>query len=354
MKAPCDNSPNDSQNGNSCSHEDSIPLARQHHRDVLSDCGSPRTVIRGESFTQGSFSSPIAISTDWADFTFPLEHSRFVINQFYRSLLEIVGMEFTPLASRGKGLHGWQESYSLGESSGLFAIGGQKGRALLSLPGTACTKIRNEAWPSIIELIRDEYQGRITRWDGAADDFDGIHSIEWAVEQYTNGGFKSGGNRPRTATHGDWIENVGRGRTLDVGSRKNGKLVRIYEKGNQLGDPKSPWVRWELELHRKDRDIPWDVLLNPGSYIAGAYPCMGWIHGETSRIRTFKNKAVIGYNFLTHCASQAYGKHLGVMLAIEKDPAKVLEKLIRPGKPARLDFPAPPECIDKHQSRDKP
>jgi phage replication initiation protein len=206
----------------------------------------------------------------------------------------------------------------------------------------------------MIELVRDEYQGRITRWDGAADDFDGTHSIEWAVEQYTNDGFKSGGNRPRTATHGDWIENVGRGRTLEVGSRKNGKLVRIYEKGNQLGDPNSPWVRWELELRRKDRDIPWDVLLNPGPYIAGAYPCMGWVHGETSRIRTFQNKALIGYEFLTHCASKSYGKHLGVMLAIEKDPAKVLEKLIRPGKPARLDFPAPPECIDKHQTQDKP
>ncbi len=48
--------------------------------------------------------------------------------------------------------------------------------------------------------------------------------------------------------------------------------MRIYEKGKQLGDPESPWVRWELELHNTDREIPFDVLLQPGRYVAGAYP----------------------------------------------------------------------------------
>jgi DNA relaxase NicK len=48
-----------------------------------------------------------------------------------------------------------------------------------------------------------------------------------------------------------------------VGKRKNGKLLRVYEKGKQLGDESSPWVRWELELHNRDRVIPWEVLLEP-------------------------------------------------------------------------------------------
>ena len=51
---------------------------------------------------------------------------------------------------------------------------------------------------------------------------------------------------------------------------ENGKLMRIYEKGKQLGDATSPWVRWELELHNKSRVIPFDVLTAPGQYVAGA------------------------------------------------------------------------------------
>ncbi|MEJ1411048.1 MAG: replication initiation factor domain-containing protein [Candidatus Sedimenticola sp. (ex Thyasira tokunagai)] len=244
-------------------------------------------------------------------------------------------------------MHGWLRSYDLGASSGKFAIGGQRGRALLSLPGSACAKIRREAWSDLISIIRDEYGGRITRWDGAADDHEGIHSLEWALKEYESGGFKSGGNRPKATAHGDWINNEGRGRTLYIGSRKNGKLVRIYEKGNQLGDPSSPWVRWEVELRSKDRQIPWEVLLEPGPYVAGAYPCMSWVHDEASRIKTYKETAAISYDFLTHCARQAYGRHLNVMLAVEKSPEKVLEKLIRSGKPARLDMPVPPEYLEQ-------
>lgn len=314
---------------------------------------SGNTGIRGESFTPHPTSSPYSAITDYVDFTFPLEDSQYEINYFYRLLVELVGIEFTPLASRGKGLHGWKRSYDLGTSSGIFAIGGQQNRALLSLPGSACTKIRRESWPEIIHLIRDEYAGRITRWDGAADDYEGIHSIEWALGQYEQSGFKSRGNRPKANAHGDWINNEGRGRTLYIGSRKNGKLVRIYEKGNQLGDPNSPWVRWELEVRHKDRNIPWDVLLEPGPYVAGAYPCMEWINDEASRIKTFKQTAAIGYDFMTHCARQAYGRHLNVMLAVEKSADKVLEKLLRPGKPARLDMPSPPEYLDQIQERTK-
>jgi len=324
-----------------------VHVAPGRHRTTTSAGDAPRTVIRGESLTTPPVTSPITVLTDWVDFTFPLEHSRYAINGFFRSLIEIVGDSFAPLTERGKGINGWGRSYSLGNSFCIFAIGGQRGRALLSFSGKTCAQIQHSTWPILIELIRDQYEGRITRWDGAADDHEGIHSIEWALDQYDTGGFKSGGNRPRVNTIGDWIRNEGRGRTLEIGSRKNGKLVRIYEKGKQLGDRHSPWVRWELELHRKHRDIPWDVITNPGKYIAGAYPCMNWVHGEASRIKTYKTTVKIGYESLTYHARQAYGPLINIMLAVEKSPERVIEKLIRPGKPSRLDMPAPPECIDQ-------
>ncbi len=80
-----------------------------------------------------------------------------------------------------------QESFSLGDSSGLTAIGGQKGKALPSLPGSAYTIVSNGIWTGRIELVRDEHQGRITYWDGVTEGFDGIHSIVCAVDQYAKG-----------------------------------------------------------------------------------------------------------------------------------------------------------------------
>ena len=60
----------------------------------------------------------------------------------------------------------------------------------------------------------------------------------------------------------------------------NGKMLRIYEKGKQLGDSESPWVRVEAELRNKSRVIPWDALTRPGSYLAGAYPCLAYLSGR--------------------------------------------------------------------------
>jgi phage replication initiation protein len=167
--------------------------------------------------------------------------------------------------------------------------------------------------------------------------------VDWAVEQYKSNQFNTGGNKPSCRQNGNWLEPDGSGRTFYVGKRKNGKLIRIYEKGMQLGDPNSPWVRWEVELHNKQREIPWDVLISPGRYVAGAYPCTHWVSDETSRIKTTQKTAKIGYDALTHSARQSYGPLINVMIEQEGSPEKVIEMLIREGKPKRLELPIPPE-----------
>ena len=53
---------------------------------------------------------------------------------------------------------------------------------------------------------------------------------------YLTGQFNAGGNKPSCSQQGNWIEADGSGRTFYVGKRKNGKLLRVYEKGKQLGD----------------------------------------------------------------------------------------------------------------------
>lgn len=111
---------------------------------------------------------------------------------------------------------------------------------------------------------------KITRIDLAHDDFLGeTVNIEKAKAWYYEGGFTSNGRPPAAKFIDDM--GSGKGKTLYIGKRQNGKMLRIYEKGRQLGDSSSPWVRVELELRGKNRLIPWDAVNSPATYLAGGY-----------------------------------------------------------------------------------
>ncbi|CAG0941154.1 hypothetical protein BROC_01303 [Candidatus Brocadiaceae bacterium] len=322
---------------------------------------APRLVIRGESFEEnpesgesqvlyatgnkGNFKlisipiakpdgEPLAALTDYLNTTFSFNPTRENIVLLVRQFTEYLGVEFGSLSPRKGGLHGYKHSFDIGKTGGLFAYGGQRGTALISLPGSACALIGD--WTACKHLFDDILNARITRWDGAVDMFDGDPSVDDAVEWYKAGLFNAGGNKPSCRQNGNWLENDGTGRTFYVGKRKHGKTLRIYEKGKQLGDSASPWVRWELELHNCDRIIPWNVLLEPGKYLAAAYPCMGWISVIQERIRTQQNTATVGYRHLVYYLSQAYGQLINVMLDVEGSPEKVIERIKRTGAPARL------------------
>jgi len=186
----------------------------------------------------------------------------------------------------------------MGKTGDQFAYGGQRGTALVSLPGSACALIGD--WAACYHQFNEILAPRITRWDGAVDMFDGEPSVDDAVDWYKAGLFKAGSNKPSCRQNGNWIDPDGTERTFNVGKRENGKTLRIYEKGKQLGEPSSSWVRWELELHNRDRFIPWDVTLEPGKYLAAAYPGMGWVNVVQERIRTTQKSATSGYRHLSY------------------------------------------------------
>jgi len=160
-----------------------------------------------------------------------------------------------------------------------------------------------------------------------------------ALDWYLKGWFGTRGNKPKMSQAGNWAQPDGKGRTLYVGNRVNGKLLRVYEKGKQLGDKSSPWTRWELQLNNRDRHIPFDVLLNPRPYISGAYKCMRWVSEEASRIRTTRKSGEISYDHLTECARTAYGPLINVMLETEGSAEAVVKKLAKDGVPRRLKLP---------------
>ncbi|MGB7480035.1 MAG: replication initiation factor domain-containing protein [Burkholderiaceae bacterium] len=285
---------------------------------------------------------PYAAITDYLNCTFKFDPEEESFAGLFQELFDLLGEKFAPAVDRQRGLHKYQRSFQLGESTGILCIGGQAGTVLVSLPGTACSLIQD--WAAVVDYFANRRRARITRWDGAVDDYSGSHSVDWAVEQYLAGAFGSGGNKPTCGNAGNWTDPDGKGRTFYVGKRKNGKMIRVYEKGQQLGALWHPWVRWEVELHNKDRVVPWEVLLDPARYFVGSYPhLLTWVQEEMTLIRTIQKQMRIGYDHLTSYAALAYGPLLNVMLEVEGSPEAVLEKLRRDGTPRRLQHP----CIDK-------
>jgi phage replication initiation protein len=300
--------------------------------------GSPRLVIRGESYEtntpENSSTLGSAALTDWLNVTFRPIGSICDAETFFNRFSEVTGGIFGGMTDREQGLHGWKMSFAFDRGHVLFAAGGQRGTALLSMPGEGCAFVPD--WQVLTRFLQDELAAKITRWDGAVDDFEGKHSVDLAVELYRLGGFKKGGREPLPKQHGNWVTPDKLGRTFEVGCRKNGKLARIYEKGKQLGKPDSPWVRWEVELHPIDRLIPWEVLTQPGQFIAGAYPCCSWVSEQASRIRTIKAQDEISYERLTDAGSIAYGALINTMLQREGSAERVVQILRRDGAPRRL------------------
>lgn len=306
------------------------------------DASSPRLVTRGESSPNVLPSThPYAALTDFLTVTFPFACGESGVSPFFLELCQTIGIGLGNLNERKGGLEGFKRSYLFDFHGAQFAFGGQNGRAMLRLPGAACAVVGD--WAAFASFLQSRIQGRITRWDGAVDDFDGTRTVDDAVRWYKAGEFNAGGNQPLCSVSGNWVTPDMRGRTFYVGRRGNGKLMRVYEKGKQLGNPHSPWVRFELELHNKDREIPFDVLLRPGHYVAGSFPCMSWVSDEALRIRTIQNQRRIAYDVAVYWAGHSFGKLVSYMERVEGNPDAVLGKLRRPGIPARLDLPDVPD-----------
>lgn len=331
----------------------------------------PRTVIRGESHMVGTdketgercYIVPVdhkghfriipipeesapqyGAITDWLNCTFPLPGGKADLGKVFRHLFSVLGPRFSPAVETGRGLHGWQDSLDLGESGAKLAYGGQNATAFLSLRGEACACVPD--WVAFRNVLENTFGAHITRWDGAIDDYAGIHTVDEALALFLDNKFGCQGRRPKMKQIGNWVEPDGSGRTIQNGKRASGKLIRIYEKGMQLGEQFHPWVRWELELHSNDRIIPWDVLQHPDSYVVGAYPkALAWVQSEMSRIVTIQRSSQIAYEQMVGHLHHQYGKHLGVMLRKEGSAEKVLQKLLRDGIPKRLanPFGDPPE-----------
>lgn len=301
---------------------------------------STRSVTRVESTEAGRAAERVLI--DWLNVTFPAP--AFEISKLIECLAVFLGCYVSGIDT-GRGLHGFKEcvrlwAYVAGDmvEIGNLAYGGtsQRGRWFLQLTGKGCGLVKD--WRTF-ETWLEELDAGISRVDIAADFMQGQYSVDDAVQMYKEGGFTSSGRPPKTRLAGDWIDNR-EGRTLYIGKAGNGKMLRCYEKGKELGDLESDWVRFEVQLGNRDRVIPLEVLTQPERYFAGAYPALQQLleHVEGESIRTCQTEGKKTLANLLYHLKRCYGKALHVAATAEQiDLTELVEEVRMVGIPRRLD-----------------
>lgn len=188
------------------------------------------------------------------------------------------------------GINGYKYSFKLGTENanyGVIAFGGknQKDSILLHFTGDGLTAAL-DGWETRLHAFIQAFapHTKITRCDLAHDFLHGEYTPDMALQDWINGGFTQKHTRPKARQHGyDWLDeqypeqslntpkNKG-GKTFYVGTPKSSRMVRVYEKGCELGDKQSKWVRFELQLRNRDYLIPHDILIKAGEYLCGSYP----------------------------------------------------------------------------------
>ena len=252
------------------------------------------------------------------------------------------GLRFGDIEARG--LYGYTFSVDLidvetGVRCGIAAAGGGSSTAYVSVTGVGMPHTDHLA---VREFLLD-VSGRITRIDIAYDDLDGVHSVHEVRRAYLDGEFRVRGRQPKSGLFGPWDDpdHWGSGLTYAVGMRQNGKQFRAYEKGKQLGDSESTWVRHEVELRRSNNCVvPLDVLMDPMSFFVGAYPWLAWASTRdvVPRVRAVKERQRITLKTMVFHARRSYGKLVSVLCQCRVPPRDLVLLLTRIGCPSRLDL----------------
>lgn len=312
----------------------------------------PPALTGGESPEKSIF----GVVVDWLTFTFLPAPDELVPRQFFDWLnsnlikkvqaIDVPGMlgyefgvKFFVMLDDGKEHH-----------IGRLDWGGSfhKQRARFDLSGSGCALVKD--WAAMQDFVGTFFDWSLTRVDLAADFIDGEYTVEDAKSWYESGLFNAGGRMPRHSLVGDWLAPK-YGRTLEVGRRENGKMLRCYEKGRQLGDPDSKWTRFEVEIRNIDRVIPLNILTQCNDFFAGSYKCLApLVEAAAARIQTVQKEGEISLEKLTDHARSSYGR-LVTVLGLFMAPEQIFKELSLPGVPARLEKASLHGISSKRDSR---
>jgi phage replication initiation protein len=341
---------NHSDGWQNCEHcQQVFPVPESVLRREAGEPEAPRIVTRGVVVQAPTVNiarsvenrSKSVVFLDYLSFTLPENSVDGYGHERIRAIARLLkdSLPEYSLYQRDVGLYGYTHSaeiYISGEGCGVIATGGNSGTTYVSLTGKATAWIDSQAWADWLDLVG----ARLSRVDLAHDDFDGKHTVDEVREAYLSGAFKNRGQNPSSSPVGPWDDPTkwGFGRTYYVGKRENGRMLRAYEKGKQLGDEASPWVRFEVEFRRtKDKPLVTDMLRDMKGYFLGSYRYLEWVsRAVAKKLDRVKEEMKLSFHALVDYARTAYGKLIHVMLTVYDDAPLIVDMLKVEGVPKRL------------------
>ncbi|GIA25813.1 replication initiation factor family protein [Vibrio cholerae] len=264
------------------------------------------------------------------------------------SFLELLNQEISypdnvwTLERRG-GYCGYTYSANLlcnGTQAGKVAWGAKNYGFYVSFSGKGCEAVN---MVQLHKALKQMVGAKLTRVDIALDDLQGSVSIDEIIERYQDGHFITQGTPPSwglfmggSGATADDKRKCGlvpdRGRTFYVGARDNGKVFRAYHKGAQMRSEEYPdWNRFEVQIGNRFRVIPFDVLIDPDPYFAGAYPALASLISEVEPVRIPTTKILLNVtleNAIKHAKTQ-YGKLINALRLIYGDSQYIVETLTK-------------------------
>ncbi len=272
---------------------------------------------------------------DWLAFTYKGDGTHEEHLSFRGILNELFSISPDLWKGTKAGWNGYKHKIMLG-SFGLLAHGGksQNKTTHIEINAHGCSLVKD--WIKVYQWGISS-NSILTRIDLAHDDYDGrTVNIDICKKWHEDGLFNWNGRPPKQLLYDDC--DSGDGKTYKIGKRKSGKELRMYEKGKEQGDPNDPWFRVELELHDKDRVLPWDMIIKPGQYLAGGYKALNYLSEEQIKIKTTKKQKDMTYDQTVEWVRTAAGKAINVIVKENGgDLSAVFDLIVREGVPKRLE-----------------
>ncbi len=207
----------------------------------------------------------------------------------------------------------------------------QRAKSLIIISGSDCELIKD--WSRVRGYISGLSNARISRLDLAVDVLSGL-SLNDIYDGYSAGLFSIKGQSPSILPIGDFVQDNGSARTITIGKRENGKILRAYEIGRKsfLGNTQA--IRLEIEFNGSTRNISLDTITNPLPFFCGAYPFLrAFSEGDiiTTDLRSKERCAT--YRKLVEHLRCSYGPLVNLIREIELSDTSVVDLISRPGYP---------------------
>lgn len=206
----------------------------------------------------------------------------------------------------------------------------------LVLNGKDC--LVTKRWKLLIAFFKALPNVQINRVDISKDFKTGI-SLKDIKTAHRNGEFCINGQNPTMLSIGEFEHDDGiEARTVVIGKRENGKLLRVYEIGRKIKSKNRSEIRLEVEFRSsKSRTIPFEILANPESFFAGTYPYLSqFCNGKTAKMDFRKQEKNYDYLRKVEALRNSYGPTVNLILAVEGSPLAVVDLIRRGGFPSGM------------------